>query len=136
VEPNSISTFDNKTFEYSVNDCYHLLFKDCSGKIPVAVLAKTELGPKYFKTIEILSGRSKLILKPKSKSENKGLTIEYNVKKMSMKSIEFTNGSSVHYEFCPDSKDVLFEIRSYADNVYNVRFHNEKLEVKTFNLKF
>ena len=35
VEPQYIWTFDNKTYSYELNDCYHLLFKDCAQQIPV-----------------------------------------------------------------------------------------------------
>merc|ERR1712088_822399 len=41
IEPTYIATFDNKTYSYEMNDCYHLVFRDCSEVLPVAVMAKT-----------------------------------------------------------------------------------------------
>nr|ALO75636.1 vitellogenin 1 [Tigriopus kingsejongensis] len=40
IEPEWISTFDNKTYKYTMNECEHLLFKDCTGLRPLAVLAQ------------------------------------------------------------------------------------------------
>jgi hypothetical protein len=42
VEPTEINTFDNKTFEYEMNDCKHLLFKERSSRVPIAVLARVK----------------------------------------------------------------------------------------------
>jgi hypothetical protein len=55
-----------KSFPFELNECNHLLFKDCSGKVPVAVLARAESGQKSSKVIEILSGVSHLVIKPKN----------------------------------------------------------------------
>merc|ERR1739842_58896 len=69
VEPTYVSTFDNKTYDYQMGNCYHLLFKDCSEKIPVAVLAKKVQNT--LKEVKVLAGKSILIMTPKSPTEIK-----------------------------------------------------------------
>ena len=127
IESDYVGTFDNKTFRYEMNDCQHLLFKDCSGKVPVAVLARSESGPQSAKEIEILAGISQVVLKPKSSSQASGLTIDLKIKDVK-KSIELTNGQ-VHVEKRPESEEVLVEMKRYSDNVYNIWFHKEMLQV-------
>jgi hypothetical protein len=130
IEPHYIRTFDNKIFDYEINDCNHLLFKDCSEKVPIAVLAKSE--SKSGKIIQILSGITNLVVRPKSKTVNNGLTIEHVIKKSKRVVLHFNNVTSSHTEICPDSKEVLFEINYYHDRVYKIWFNKEKLEVKIF----
>ncbi len=127
IEPTYVGTFDNKTFHYEMNNCKHLLFKDCSGKVPVAVLAQSTSGPNSAKTIEILSGVTKAVLKPKSSSEASGMTIDLKVQD-EKKSIELSSGQ-VHIERSPKTGDVLIEIKRYSDNVYNLIFHKEMIQV-------
>merc|ERR1712060_840110 len=55
VEPGHVSTFDNKTYSYDLNNCEHVLMMDGSSTIPVAVLARTIPG----------KGRSMRVLTPK-----------------------------------------------------------------------
>merc|ERR1712001_699073 len=69
VEPTYVSTFDNKTYDYQMGNCYHLLFKDCSEKIPVAVLAKKVQNT--LKEVKVLAGKSILIMTPKSRTDIK-----------------------------------------------------------------
>ena len=128
LEPNHVATFDNKTFHYELNDCMHLLFKDCSGRVPIAVLAKSVSGPKSAKIVEILSGITKATLKPKSTHEANGLVIDLKVQEQE-KSIVLAKGE-VHFEKCPKTGDVLVEIKRYSDNVYNIWFHKEMLQVR------
>lgn len=127
IEPSHISTFDNKTFHYEMNDCKHLLFKDRSGRIPIAILAKSESGPKSSKTIEILSGLSKVVLKPKSNSDARGMKIDLQIQN-DKKELDLTHGQ-IHKEKCPETGKVLVEIKRYSDNVYNVVFRKEMLQV-------
>merc|ERR1711862_786509 len=63
VEPQYIWTFDNKTYSYELNNCFHLLFKDCTQQIPVAVLAKNVLNSEK-KEVKILSGVTELLMTP------------------------------------------------------------------------
>ena len=130
IENNRIQTFDHKIYHYELNDCNHLLFKDCSRKLPVAVLARSVPGAKSSKIIEILSGVSHLIVKAKNPKVPGGdLIIESKVNSRRKKSIELKNLTSTHFEFCSESKDVLFDIRRYTDNVYSIWFHKESLQV-------
>jgi hypothetical protein len=57
-----------------------------------------------------------------------GLKIELSANNEN-KEIELTKGQ-VHYEKCPESGDVLIEMKRYADNVYNIWFRKEMLQVK------
>ena len=52
-----------------MGNCYHLLFKDCSEKIPVAVLAKKVQNT--LKEVKVLAGKSILIMTPKSRTDFK-----------------------------------------------------------------
>ena len=133
IEQHHIRTFDGSMFDYEINDCNHLLFKDCSEKVPMAVLAKSEPGSKSGKIIQILSGSTHLVIRPKSKTQNNGLIMEHLFKK-SKRVIHFNNVTSSHTEICPDSKEILFEINYYHDEVYKIWFNKEKLEVNVFFL--
>jgi len=64
IDHSFVNTFDNRTYGYQLNECEHLLFKDCSGMRPVAVTASKKGG--NFKKITILSGPHKVEMKPTS----------------------------------------------------------------------
>ena len=130
VEPTYVSTFDNKTFHYEMNDCQHLLFKDCSGRIPVAVLAKSE-SSQSTKTVEILAGLSKVVLIPKSSSRPEGMKIKLKVQE-SEEEVELTQGQ-IRQVMCPESGKVMIEMKRFSDNVYNILFRKELLQVKNKN---
>merc|ERR1719259_1238027 len=55
VEPTFVRTFDNKTVEYKINDCEHVLLLDGSKHIPMAVTTRTVSGSEK-KIVKILSG--------------------------------------------------------------------------------
>jgi hypothetical protein len=119
VEPTYVSTFDNKTYDYQMGNCYHLLFKDCSEKIPVAVLAKKVQNT--LKEVKVLAGKSILIMTPKSRTDIKfTLTVD---------------GTAMPVEIAPalttEIKDVdgklILDIKRYKDNVYYVYFVQEDL---------
>ncbi len=46
LEVGTVKTFDNVTYDYPLSDCYHILAKDCSRNIKMAVLAKEKHGAK------------------------------------------------------------------------------------------
>jgi hypothetical protein len=94
VEPTYVGTFDNKTYSYEINDCKHLLFKDRSGLVPVAVLATRVAGPKSSKVVEILAGVNKIELKPKSQTEASGMTVEIEVDGVK-KTLDLAHGQTV-----------------------------------------
>ena len=57
----AIHTFDNSTYRYELDDCYHVLSSDCDRSHSHAVLAKEENGLKFVKTFV---GGSKITLEP------------------------------------------------------------------------
>ena len=129
VESDYIGTFDNTTYSYEMNNCKHLLFKDRSGKVPVAVLAKSEAGPKSSKVVEILSGVSKVELKPKSQHEAKGMVVEVEIEGGEKKTFDLAHGQ-VRVEKNPRSGEDEVEIKRSSDNVYNVLFKKQQLQVR------
>ena len=128
IEPTYVATFDNKTFHYKMNDCQHLLFKDCSGRIPVAVLAKSQSDHESTKTVEILSGLSKVVLIPKSSSQAEGMKIKLKVEDRE-EEVELSQGQ-IREVRCPESGKVLIEMKRFSDNVYNILFRKEMLQVR------
>ena len=57
VQPEFISTFDNRTYGYQMNSCEHLLFKDCSDRRPIAVLAESaQSSGSQQKNVKVISG--------------------------------------------------------------------------------
>lgn len=120
VEPRFISTFDNKTFGYELNDCYHLLFKDCSQRIPVAVLAKKLTGEE--KQVKILSGPIQVKLIP----VNGQMKVELNVEGR-QEEVRVQPGR-VH-QIKDANNQVIMEVKRYADNVYLVNAIRESLWV-------
>merc|ERR1719373_737374 len=71
VEPALIRTFDNKTVEYKINDCEHVLLMDGSKHIPMAVTTRT-LGSEK-KVVKILSGITEAQIVPASSGSLKVL---------------------------------------------------------------
>merc|ERR1719300_1630888 len=70
VEPTLVRTFDNKTVEYKINDCEHVLLLDGSKHIPMAVTTKT-VGSE--KVVKILSGITEAQIIPTSSGSLKVL---------------------------------------------------------------
>merc|ERR1719300_2353531 len=70
VEPTLVRTFDNKTVEYKINDCEHVLLMDGSKHIPMAVTTRT-LGSE--KVVKILSGITEAQIIPTSSGSLKVL---------------------------------------------------------------
>merc|ERR1719342_191262 len=66
VEPTFVRTFDNKTVEYKINDCEHVLLLDGSKHIPMAVTTRTVSGEK--KMVKILSGITEAKIVPEGSS--------------------------------------------------------------------
>merc|ERR1712088_1251886 len=99
IEPTYIATFDNKTYSYEMNDCYHLVFRDCSEVLPVAVMAKTLSS--NLKEVKILEGQVKNII---------------------------VNAGQIK-EIKNSEQLTILEIRRYQDNVYTVYLPKEGLLV-------
>merc|ERR1719184_513900 len=64
VEPRTVTTFDNKTVGYKINDCEHVLVVDSTRTLPVAVVTRTV--PVQKKLVKILAGINEIILTPVS----------------------------------------------------------------------
>merc|ERR1719250_455697 len=73
VEPTFFTTFDNKTVEYKINDCEHVLLMDGSETIPMAVTTRTIESDK--KMVKILSGISEIEITPTSSGELRSFRI-------------------------------------------------------------
>jgi len=125
VEPTTVGTFDNKTYSYELNSCWHLLTKDCSGKSPVAVLAKGgEVDNK--KAVKILSGVTIVEMKPTSTSS--GSMLIKVIVKGGERIVDLSKGQTFT-EKCSTSGKVLVEMKRYSDDVYAVVLPQENLEV-------
>lgn len=117
VEPRYVSTFDNKTYSYEMTNCWHLLFKDCAQKVPVAVLAKTLSGER--KEVKILSGITEVIMTPESSRDMK---LKLNI-----------NGREEEVRLQPGQvkkfSEEMLELRRFKDDVFLVSFEKESLWV-------
>jgi len=123
VEPKYVATFDNKTYSYEMNNCYHLLFKDCSQQIPVAVLARNINSE--LKEVKVLSGPVETLLTPQSKTDMKlRLNIEGRVEELSIQPGHMR-------EIRTQDMTKVMEIKRFQDNVYLVNAIREKLWVLT-----
>jgi len=123
VEPQYIWTFDNKTYSYELNDCYHLLFKDCAQQIPVAVLAKSVQGEK--KEVKILSGVSELKMTPESSGLKLRLEVEGQTREIRLRPGQIEKVIAQE----SSSQQVIMEVKRYEDSVYLVNFPKESLWV-------
>merc|ERR1712168_730491 len=81
VEPTFVRTFDNKTVEYKINDCEHVLLLDGSKHIPMAVTTRTVSGSEK-KIVKILSGITEAQIIPTSSGSMKVLIHREEVRPM------------------------------------------------------
>merc|ERR1712112_362104 len=81
VEPTFVRTFDNKTVEYKINDCEHVLLLDGSKHIPMAVTTRTVSGSEK-KIVKILSGITGAQIIPTSSGSLKVLIHREEVRPM------------------------------------------------------
>jgi hypothetical protein len=119
IQPEIISTFDNRTYAYKINDCEHVLMMDGSKKLPVGVLARTIAGGK--KIVKILSGKFEIELIP----ESDALKV-----KLDGRILAINKGQTFH-EKCSQTGKVIIEIKRYQDNVFYVYVANQYLHVIT-----
>jgi hypothetical protein len=73
VGDGSIRMFSGKSYQYSVDDCYHILVGDCTTDLKYAVLLKEINGVKY---IQVLSGKSKIIIKQGHEPDKYQITMD------------------------------------------------------------
>uniref|UniRef100_A0A0K2UPJ9 Uncharacterized protein n=1 Tax=Lepeophtheirus salmonis TaxID=72036 RepID=A0A0K2UPJ9_LEPSM len=72
VEPNFVTTFDNKTYPYTLNDCEHLIVKDCSGLWPMAVTAR-KAGSQM--EVKMIVGKHVVVMSPLQSSVINNITV-------------------------------------------------------------
>merc|ERR1719219_2192866 len=120
VSPTHIRTFDRKMYNYELNNCFHLLFRDCTEKIPVAVMARNL--QRVSKEVKILAGVSEVLMTPISATNMK---IQLNL-----------NGQQQIVEVLPGEVKVIshnglqiLHIKRFEDNVYAVHAVQEHLMV-------
>jgi hypothetical protein len=80
INSGSAETFNHDNVSYSVNDCLHLLFKDCSGQLPFAVLGrKISNSSEDLLTLQVLAGPISVILDPVLINGSRKMSIILNV---------------------------------------------------------
>jgi len=120
VASTHIQTFDRKMYNYELNNCFHLLFRDCTEKIPVAVMARNL--QRVSKEVKILAGVSEVLMTPTSATNMK---IQLNL-----------NGQQQIVEVLPREVKVIrhngleiLHVKRFEDNVYAVYAVKEHLMV-------
>merc|ERR1712055_234401 len=117
IEPEIVSTFDNNTYRYKINDCEHVLMLDGSRTLPLAVVARKVSGEQ--KLVKILSGITKVELIPSSGS----LKVKVNGHQRSI------NQGETIVEKNAQTGEVIVEIKHYQDGVHHVYVPNQLLHV-------
>ena len=119
VQHETVSTFDNRTYAYKVNNCEHVLLMDGSRSYPIAVMAKAVSANK--KMVTVLAGETKAELIPSSGA----LIVKVNG---AMRTI---HPGQVVYEKSSRTGDVVLEIRRYHDGVYHLYATKQWIQVLT-----
>jgi hypothetical protein len=119
IEPEIVSTFDNKTYAYKINDCEHVLLLDGSRVLPVAVVTKKVSGEQ--KMVKILSGITKVELIPEAGS----------LKVMINGHAQTINAGETIVKKNAQTGMVIVEIKHYQDGVYHVYTPSQMLHVLT-----
>merc|ERR1712212_1284588 len=102
VAPTHVTTFDQKTYNYQMNDCFHLLFRDCTEKIPVAVMARNLQGVQ--KEVKILAGVAEVLMTP-------------------------TSATDMRVQLTLNGQQQILQIQRFEDNVYGVHAVQENTMV-------
>jgi len=118
VGPAHIRTFDSKMVNYQLNDCFHLLFRDCSEKIPVAVMARNL--PSTLKEVKVLAGIAEVLLTPISATEMK---IQLNLNGQQ----EIVTVQPGELKVIKNAGLEILQIKLYQDNVYQIHAVQEGL---------
>merc|ERR1712055_649870 len=115
-----VSTFDNKTYAYTINDYEHVLLMDGSKTLPIAVLARTVSGEQ--KEVRILSGETIVEIIPGGPSS---LKVKLNGHERSI------NQGETFIEKNSQTGDAIVEIKHFQDGVYHVYVATQMLHVLT-----
>merc|ERR1712025_308284 len=115
-----LHTFDRKRYNYELNNCFHLLFRDCTEKIPVAVMARNL--QRVSKEVKILAGIAEVLMTPISATN---MQIQLNL-----------NGQQQIVEVLPGEVKVIrhnglevLHVKRFEDNVYAVHAVQEHVMV-------
>jgi len=120
IEPQLVSTFDNKTYAYTINDYEHVLLMDGSKTLPIAVLARTVSGEQ--KEVKILSGETKVEIIPGGPSS---LKVKLNGQERAI------NQGETFIQKNSQTGDAIVEIKHFQDGVYHVYVATQMLHVLT-----
>jgi len=107
-----VSTFDNKTYSYEMNNCEHVLMMDGSSTIPVAVLARTV--PGKGRALRVLTPKMILEIVP----EGNSLTLMINGVNRAV------SPGQIFVEKDSLTAEVIAEIKHFQDRVYHVYVPN------------
>lgn len=119
-----VNTFDNKTYHYELDDCYHVLASDCSIEFTHAVLGK-----KINDRVEIIvfTHGSKMEIRPSQSysDSRKEYDIDVDGKSVSLAKGEKAEVDSIDnrssYRFQRSSDDVVFVETPYSRITYDVK---------------
>merc|ERR1712055_893539 len=115
-----VSTFDNKTYAYTINDYEHVLLMDGSKTLPIAVLTRTVSGEQ--KEVRILSGETKVEIIPGGPSS---LKVKLNGQERPI------NLGETFIEKNSQTGEAIVEIKHFQDGVYHVYVATQLLHVLT-----
>lgn len=99
-DPTMIHTYDGRTYQYQLDDCYHVISSDCSSKFASAVLAKSVGGMKHIKIYHIITN---IEIKPSTSysSSNKEYLIQvdgnaYSINRNTEREFHSADGHNIY----------------------------------------
>jgi len=116
VSADTVYTFDNRSYSYSLDDCYHVLAADSSVSKSHAVLGKVE---HEFTHLKIYTEGSEIILTPSSASGRHSLDykVEVDGERIQVgrneKKVVYSTDGKISYRFERSSDDVLLLVTPY-----------------------
>merc|ERR1712227_519238 len=119
VEPSIISTFDNRTYAYKINECEHVLLTDANRVLPVAVLTKEVSAGK--KMVKVLAGQIKIEVVPESST----------LKLKLGGAVQACNPGQTIIKKDQDNKEIIAEIKKYQDGVFRIYVPLQMVTVMT-----
>jgi len=135
VNGSSVDPFSNDKYGYSINDCLHMLFKDCSDQLPFAVLSSKNVnGLEESLTLQVLAGAISVVLEPKWINGSKKMNIMLNVNDEEKELIltpDIISEGQVHVERNPNNDDNIVKIFTRNNTMFSLWFYREKIEVVT-----
>merc|ERR1719334_2213968 len=130
VEPSVIRTFDNRTYNYSINDCEHVLLTDGHRILPVAVLTRTIMVKVFLrwekvKIVKVLFGQAKVEVFPEIADSQYTLKIKVNGQ------VQAINRGQLFVVKDNQTKETIAEIKHYQDGVYQIYAPLQNMHVIT-----